>query len=133
MTTFLFANMTVSGIKVMTSEAIDRRERFILAVSAGFGLGTILVPEWMGNFVDCSGIESPGVEGLCVAARITLTTAYAVGCIVGLILNALLPADHEDEVVMEGDDTAKTQLIKDADPTEPRPADLSNEDSEESA
>ena len=55
MTTFLFANMTVSGIKVMTSEPVDRRERFILAVSAAFGLGTTLVPDlFSSNLLNCS-------------------------------------------------------------------------------
>ena len=39
MSTFLFANIAVSGIKVMTSEGVDRRARFIMAVSASFGIG----------------------------------------------------------------------------------------------
>jgi xanthine/uracil permease len=112
MTTFLFANMTVSGIKVMTSEPVDRRERFILAVAASFGLGTILVPNLFGaNFLDCGAIESPGVQGLCSAARITLSTGYAVGCLVALFLNAILPEDDEDDVVLENDDTVKTSLM----------------------
>jgi hypothetical protein len=36
---FLFANITFSGIKVMTSYGICRRSRFIMAVSSAFGIG----------------------------------------------------------------------------------------------
>ena len=124
MTTFVFANMTVSGIKVMTSEPIDRRERFILAVSASFGLGTILVPQlFTSNFLNCAEIDSPGVQGLCNAAVITLSTGYAAGCLVALVLNAVIPDDDEDDVVVEGDDTAPTQasrkLLNDEEQGEP--------------
>lgn len=98
MTTFLFANMTISGIKVMTSEPIDRRERFILAVAASFGLGTIIKPQWFtANFLDCNSIESNGVQGLCDAAVITLTNGYAVGALTALILNCIIPEDHQTD------------------------------------
>lgn len=99
MSTFLFANIAVSGIKVMTSEGVNRRARFILAVSGAFGLGTIIVPEWFTStgFLDCPAIESPGLRGLCDAAVTTLATGYAIGCLVALILNGILPADPEGD------------------------------------
>jgi xanthine/uracil permease len=97
MSTFLFANIAVSGIKVMTTHGIDRRARFIMAIAGSFGLGTILVPQWFtsGNFLDCPAIEEEGLRGACDAVIITLSTGYAIGCLVALVLNALLP--HEDE------------------------------------
>ena len=100
MSTFLFANIATSGIKVMTSEGVNRRARFILAVSGAFGLGTIIVPEWFTStgFLDCPAIESPGLRGLCDAAVTTLATGYAIGCLVALILNGILPADPEGDV-----------------------------------
>mmetsp|Transcript_15434 Transcript_15434/g.25012 ORF Transcript_15434/g.25012 Transcript_15434/m.25012 type:complete len:150 (+) Transcript_15434:34-483(+) len=107
---------------VMTTNPIDRRERFILAVSASFGLGTILVPQWFtANFLNCAEIESPGLQGLCDAAVITLSTAYAVGCLTALVLNVIIPADDEDDVViMDGDDTASTKKLVGDDTENPK-------------
>jgi uracil-xanthine permease len=112
MSTFLFANIATSGIKVMTSEGVNRRARFILAVSGAFGLGTIIVPEWFtsAGFLDCPAIESPGLRGLCDAAVTTLSTGYAVGCLVALILNGILPNDPEGD----GADEEGTPLTKDS-------------------
>lgn len=102
MTTFLFTNMTFSGIKVMTAEPIDRRERFILAIAASFGLGTIVVPQWFqSNFLQCGSIDNNGLRGLCDAALITLTNGFAVGSLISLTLNAILPRDDEDDVEIE--------------------------------
>lgn len=99
MSTFLFANIATSGIKVMTSEGVNRRARFILTVSGAFGLGTIIVPEWFtsAGFLDCPSIESAGLRGLCDAAVTTLSTGYAIGCLVALILNGILPGDDEGD------------------------------------
>ena len=105
MSTFLFCNIAVTGIKVMTSQSnIGRRERFILAIAGSFGLGVIIVPQWLNNpnFLDCPAIEDPAMRGLCDAVVLTLSTGYAVGCLVALILNAVLPSDYEEEEVTEG-------------------------------
>ena len=103
MSTFLFANIAVSGIKVMTTHGIDRRSRFIMAIAGSFGIGTIIVPQWFasGNFLDCPSIESPGKRGVCDAVVITLSTGYAVGCLVALVLNAVLPAEEDDDIKLE--------------------------------
>ncbi|KAG7340888.1 xanthine permease [Nitzschia inconspicua] len=114
MSTFLFANITFSGIKVMTSYGICRRSRFIMAVSSAFGIGTIVVPQWFrnGNFLDCPTIESPAVRGLCDAAVLTLGTGYAIGCLVALFLNAVLPEEQDDdEALIESEQSAAKALI----------------------
>ena len=70
MSTFLFANIADSGIKVMTTKNVNRRTRFVLAVSGSFGIGTIVAPEWFNNpyFLDCDAVDmSPAVQGLCDA------------------------------------------------------------------
>ena len=43
MTTFLFASVCVSGIKVISIDGFGRRNRFILTISLGLGLGVTLV------------------------------------------------------------------------------------------
>ncbi|CAE7318275.1 uapA, partial [Symbiodinium sp. CCMP2456] len=47
MTTFLFANVLVSGINIVGgSGQMGRRTRFILAVSLGVGVGVAALPNW---------------------------------------------------------------------------------------
>mmetsp|Transcript_19329 Transcript_19329/g.36274 ORF Transcript_19329/g.36274 Transcript_19329/m.36274 type:complete len:653 (-) Transcript_19329:306-2264(-) len=47
MTTFLFANVLVSGINIVsTGSTMGRRQRFILAVSLGVGVGVAALPNW---------------------------------------------------------------------------------------
>lgn len=96
--TFLFANIAVSGIRVMTSQGIDRRSRFILAIALSFGLGTTIRKDWLTSpeFLPCEDIEEDGLKGLCRAARETLGTGYAIGCLVALFLNAVLPEDIQN-------------------------------------
>ena len=51
-----------------------------------------------GNFLDCPSIEDSFTRGVCDAAVITLSTGYAIGCLVALVLNGILPADDEEEI-----------------------------------
>ena len=46
---FLFANVAVSGIKIITLGDFGRRNRFILSMSLAMGLGVTLVPNWATN------------------------------------------------------------------------------------
>jgi len=97
MTTFLFANIAVSGVKVICSKPLTRRIRFILAISLSFGLGVTIWPAWTSNVFKCDTIENDGVSGLCEGAKLTVTTGYAIGCIVALILHGVIPKDTEGE------------------------------------
>ncbi|CAN0118730.1 unnamed protein product, partial [Phaeothamnion confervicola] len=47
MTTFLFANVSCSGIKILSNT--NRRDRFILACALTIGLGVAIAPEWAEN------------------------------------------------------------------------------------
>ena len=46
MTTFLFANVIASGIKIIVGEHLSRRNRFIMACSLGLGIGVTINPQW---------------------------------------------------------------------------------------
>eukprot|EP00437_Effrenium_voratum_P015452 CAMPEP_0181441454 /NCGR_PEP_ID=MMETSP1110-20121109/23519_1 /TAXON_ID=174948 /ORGANISM="Symbiodinium sp., Strain CCMP421" /LENGTH=658 /DNA_ID=CAMNT_0023565345 /DNA_START=46 /DNA_END=2022 /DNA_ORIENTATION=+ len=46
MTTFLFANVFVSGINIVTTGEMTRRTRFILAIALGVGVGVSALPSW---------------------------------------------------------------------------------------
>lgn len=71
--TFLFANIAVSGIKVMTTHGIDRRSRFIMAIAGSFGIGTITVPQWFtsGEFSGKQS-EKSKVSLVCYTSNNTL-------------------------------------------------------------
>ncbi|MDO6841031.1 nucleobase:cation symporter-2 family protein [Paraglaciecola chathamensis] len=44
-TLVMFATIAVAGVKILTSEPIDRRKSLIIATSLGLGLGVMMVPE----------------------------------------------------------------------------------------
>ncbi|ELU37872.1 permease family domain-containing protein [Rhizoctonia solani AG-1 IA] len=72
-TTFLFASVMVSGIRVLATIKWQRRDRFILAAAFSFGLGDLLVPEWYTHLFD--GVEAnSGLQGLFDSITIVLST-----------------------------------------------------------
>lgn len=46
MTTFLYAAVAVSGIRIISTTPFTRRNRFILTASLSVGFGATLVPDW---------------------------------------------------------------------------------------
>jgi len=123
MTTFLFCNVFVSGLSVIANgvDLTSRRNRFILAVSLGIGLGVAMVPYIFADFrassytaefwpcTDCSD----GDKGLRNGIIIFLSTPYCIGCALSMLLHFILPQDpiivteeEEEEGPSKGDDTA---------------------------
>jgi xanthine/uracil permease len=118
-TTFLFASVAVSGLRVLSYVKYTRRDRFILAAALSFGVGDLLMPGIFTHLFD--GVKNPnnGLEGLfesitillstpcqstsfthchCRMILILLTTVLISG-IVALVLNLILPQDmpQQDE------------------------------------
>jgi len=111
MTTFLFCNVFVSGIKITSgADLSSRRNRIILAVSMGIGLGVALVPSIVADYrasygtsafwpctghfregADCSNAEKGVRDGVIIF----LATPYCVGTVLALFLNLILPIDME--------------------------------------
>ena len=123
MTTFLFCNVFVSGLSVIANgvDLTSRRNRFILAVSLGIGLGVAMVPYIFADFrassytaefwpcTDCSD----GDKGLRNGIIIFLSTPYCIGCALSMLLHFILPQDpiivteeEEEEGPSKGEDTA---------------------------
>ena len=73
-TTFLFASVVVSGLRVLSFVQYTRRDRFILAAALSFGLGDLLVPNFF-NYL-FAGVNNPsnGLQGLFESISIVLTT-----------------------------------------------------------
>ncbi|CAM9171480.1 unnamed protein product [Ascophyllum nodosum] len=106
MTTFLFANVAVSGIKILASAGNSRRSRFIAACSLGVGLGVTIAPSWATNNLwpcdDC-GDE---LRSLRDGVILVLSTGYSLGCATALVLNMIIPSEAGDIVEETGLSTA---------------------------
>lgn len=111
MTTFLFCNVFVSGLKVTGGADLNsRRNRIILAISMGIGLGVAMVPNVVADYRDspgwatfwpCTGPFRDGADcsdteqGIRDGVLIFLSTPYCIGTVLALILNLILPEDME--------------------------------------
>jgi len=92
MTTFLFASVVVSGIRILSFLPWTRRERFIVASALTLGMGTALVPGVLTHMFHYTG-SNAFVLSLVNSVNIVLDTGFAIGAIVCCLLNALLPAN----------------------------------------
>jgi len=121
MTTFLFCNVFISGLKVTAGADLNsRRNRVILAISMGIGLGVAMVPNIVADFRasygtspfwPCRGQFRDGNEckdnekAVRDGVLIFLSTPYCVGTALALVLNLILPEDMEilrkDKMVSE--------------------------------
>lgn len=96
MTTFLFASVAISGIRIIAATPFTRRNRFILTASFAVGMGATLVPEWFSYVFTYSG-NNKGLIGLIDAIELVMTTGFVVTGLLALILNLLLPEEDDDE------------------------------------
>lgn len=66
-----------TGIRIIAQAGIQRRERFILSVAIGLGLGVTLCPEWATNALwPEDPTMSTGLSGFRDAVIITLSTGF---------------------------------------------------------
>ncbi|KAJ3488512.1 hypothetical protein NLI96_g2792 [Meripilus lineatus] len=102
-TTFLFASVATSGIRVLSYNHFTRRDRFVLAAALSFGFGDLLVPGIFTHLFD--GVDAAktnkGLQGLFDSITIVLSTPFLVAGVVAVILNSILPDEDAKE---EGDE-----------------------------
>lgn len=81
-TLVMFATIAVGGIKILSSEPIDRRKSLIIACSLGMGLGVLMVPDALQNL--------PGLLKNILSSSVTTAGFTAI------ILSLILPeSKHE--------------------------------------
>lgn len=144
---FLFANIIVSGIKLIGFHRIDRRTHYIVAASLALGVGTALVPAFSSPGIGASAEKPnqwwPYEEGMSdvlnsfrVGVMISINTPYFIGSITAIILNMIIPHDEVDQEELdveaewaeydseaETEDLVATKDIEDPeDPTVPHKA-----------
>jgi xanthine/uracil permease len=108
MTTFLFANVATSGIRILAFLRWTRRDRFIVSAAISLGLGVSLIPNALTHFVSYQGTSS-ALQGLVDSVNIILSTGFCVGAIIAIILNQLLPEEMPEEEIEEGVQKADSQ------------------------
>lgn len=94
MTTFLFANVAVSGLSILSPLKWTVRNRFIVAISIGLGVGVIIEPKAFSAFLPTT--TNSVLNGLRQAAVIVLETGYSLGAIMAVFLNFVLPEEGEE-------------------------------------
>jgi hypothetical protein len=86
-TTFLFASVVISGIRVLSYISFTRRDRFVLAAAFSFGVGDLLVPGIFTHLFERVKNPNKGLEGLFDSITIVLSTPcescyfYRVSCL----------------------------------------------------
>jgi len=96
---FLFANVLVSGIRVISMNFITRRNRFIIAMAMSIGVGVTIVPQWAASPNGLWPLDpnmSAGLRGLRSTVVIILSTGYAIGTLIAMFLHLILPVSEED-------------------------------------
>ncbi|OAX34570.1 Xanthine/uracil permease [Rhizopogon vinicolor AM-OR11-026] len=106
-TTFLFASVIVSGLRVLSLVNYTRRNRFILTAAMSFGVGDLLVPNIFNYLFE--GVKNPnnGLQGLFDSITILLSSSFLISGLVAIVLNLLLP-DYESEKD-EGEKSAEVE------------------------
>lgn len=100
MTTFLFAAVASSGIRIISTMPFTRRNRFILTAALAVGLGATLVPTWFDYVFTYSG-NNHALLGFFNAIELVMSTGFAVTGVLAMVLNLVLPEEDEDEDVPE--------------------------------
>jgi xanthine permease XanP len=83
-TIIMFGTVAVSGIKILSGVALDRRASTIAAIALGLGLGVTFAPDVM--------------QGIPPLIKETFSSGIATGGICALVLNALLPGNKPQEI-----------------------------------
>lgn len=96
MTTFLFASVAVSGIRIISTVPFTRRTRFILTAAMSLGFGAILVPDWFTYVFTYTG-DNKAKAGFLDAIVLVLETGFAVTAFIAVILNLILSEEDEAE------------------------------------
>ncbi|KAF8806069.1 xanthine/uracil permease [Phlegmacium glaucopus] len=95
-TTFLFASVAVSGLRVLAHNKFTRRDRFVLGAALSFGFANLLQPNIFTHLFD--GVVNPnkGLQGLFDSISIILSTPFLSAGVVAGLLNAILPQEDAE-------------------------------------
>ncbi|KAI0089343.1 Xanthine/uracil permease [Irpex rosettiformis] len=110
-TTFLFASVAVSGIRVLDYTQFTRRDRFILAAALSFGVGDLLVPGIFTHLFEGVNHPNKGLQGLFDSITIVLSTPFLVAGIVAAVLNLILPQEDPLDDEDDEEDNERVEVV----------------------
>ncbi|KAE9372551.1 Xanthine/uracil permease [Stipitochalara longipes BDJ] len=96
MTTFLFASVAVSGIRIISTVLFTRRTRFVLTGAMSLGFGAALVLTWFSYVFTYTG-NNRAKSGFFDAIALVIETSFAITALVAVILNLIVKEDDENE------------------------------------
>ncbi|GAN08690.1 purine permease [Mucor ambiguus] len=108
MNAFLFASVTVSGIRILAYLDWTRRDRFIVTCSLALGLGVTLVPSWFTHVFSYSG-DNEALQGFLSAIETIVDTGYCIGSLMAIFLNLVVPAEWGPETMKELEEKEKLE------------------------
>ncbi|KAG0747877.1 hypothetical protein G6F16_001640 [Rhizopus arrhizus] len=108
MNAFLFASVTVSGIRILAYLQWTRRDRFIVTCSLALGLGVTLVPSWFTHVFQYSG-DNAALKGFLSAIETIVDTGYCIGSLMAIFLNLIVPAEWGPETMKEIEDKKRME------------------------
>lgn len=91
MTTFLFCQVAVSGIRIIAMVDFTRRDRFVLTVSLMFGLASTLVDNWFETFFSYYDDKYENFGPYMDALKIIVGTGPAITGFAGMVANLFFP------------------------------------------
>ena len=109
MNAFLFASVTVSGIRILAYLQWTRRDRFIATTSLALGLGVTLCPGWFSQVFTYHG-DNENLLGFLSAVETIVNTGYCIGSLMAIFLNLVVPHEWGPETMQETEDQKRKQL-----------------------
>ncbi|KAI8379144.1 permease family-domain-containing protein [Radiomyces spectabilis] len=108
MNAFLFASVTVSGIRILAYLPWTRRDRFIVTASLALGMGTILVPNWFTHVFKYEG-DNESLKGFLSAVTTIVNTGYCIGSLMAIFLNLTVPKEWGTETLQEEEEKQRRE------------------------
>lgn len=97
MQVFLYATITVAGIRVLALIDWTRRDRFILTVALAIGLIDIVQPKWFSQVLAYNG-SNANLTGFLQGINLIVETPFIIGAVISVVLNLILPKDKKKGV-----------------------------------
>lgn len=108
MNAFLFASVTVSGIRILAYLKWTRRDRFIATTALALGLGVTLCPGWFSHVFTYSG-PNQALQGFLNAVVTVVDTGYCVGSLMAIFLNLVVPHEWGPQTLQQEEEEKKKE------------------------
>ncbi|KAF5363328.1 hypothetical protein D9756_000074 [Leucocoprinus leucothites] len=110
-TTFLFASVAASGIRVISHIEFSRRDRFVLAAALSFGVGNLLKPDIFTHLFERVHNPNTGLRGLFDSITIILSTPFLSAGVVAVLLNLILPMESPSQQDSEEESRTAEEIV----------------------